>query len=289
MSVTSDFEPTRASRHHEPGRFWRFMRNEPLVHFILLAGLLFLAQAIWSGDDREVITVDRATQEFLVKQKQDLLLKPLSEEEKERVIESFIEDEMLVREARKRGFDDNSRIRRLLIQNMRFFIAKDLGKPSNEELRSFFEANADRFQSPPAITYDHVFFKDPEAIPAEALEKLKSGADHTTLGDFSLAFARQVPKATEKIILGWFGPKVGRQVLALEDGEWHGPFVSPQGGHFLRIAERIPSSRPDFAAAKNWIEAQWYFSQQREVLDEELAKIRKGYRIEVARPSGDGE
>ena len=51
-----------------------FMRREPLVHFVVAAGLLFLVSALWSGDAREVIRVDKATRDFLINQRAELLL-----------------------------------------------------------------------------------------------------------------------------------------------------------------------------------------------------------------------
>jgi hypothetical protein len=39
------------------------MWREPLVHFLGLAALRFMANALFSGDEREVITVDATTQE----------------------------------------------------------------------------------------------------------------------------------------------------------------------------------------------------------------------------------
>ena len=105
--------------------FRRFIR-EPLVHFLTIAVLLFVLNAVFSVDDREVITVDVAAQEFLVQRRQELLLRPMTDEEKTEVVQDFIEAEILVREARKRGFENNSRIRSLLIQNMRFFMTSEI-------------------------------------------------------------------------------------------------------------------------------------------------------------------
>ena len=140
------------------GGLYGFLK-EPLVHFLALAGLLFVLQALFAGDTREVISVGTDTQEYLFQQRQDLTLQPVSEEEKQQIIEDFIEEEILVREANKRGFADGSRIRRLLLQNMRFFIAGDLSEPSEEDLRTFFDENLRSFESPPSLELDHIFLR----------------------------------------------------------------------------------------------------------------------------------
>lgn len=83
-------------------QIWLHLRHEPLIHFLGIAALLFVFNAAFNGDEREVISVDVATQEYIIKQRQELLLRPLSKEEKIEAIDAFIEDEILVREAQKR-------------------------------------------------------------------------------------------------------------------------------------------------------------------------------------------
>lgn len=263
-------------------RVLQTLRDEPLLHFAVLAALLFAAHALWAGDDREVITVDAATQQYLIKQKQDLLLRPLSKTEKDEVIAAFVEDEMLVREAKKRGFDNNSRVRRLLVQNMRYFYSSDLPKPTDATLKAYFEANPERFRSPATAAYDQVFFKDAAAVPKDLLGQLNAGADHTNLGDTSLTVGRKVTGVDQKALVRTFGADEARRILAIADRQWHGPFASSQGVHFLRVAERQPARQAAFARARKWIEADWRLTKQRSTLDRELAKIRQGYRVEIA-------
>ena len=45
------------------------------MHFLGLAALLFVANALFSGDEREVITVDIATREYLIERQQELVLR----------------------------------------------------------------------------------------------------------------------------------------------------------------------------------------------------------------------
>ena len=78
-----------------------------------------------------------------------------------------------------------------------------------------------------------------------------------------------------------FGPEEAPKVLAIADQGWHGPFISPRGAHYLRIAQRHPPSRPSFEQAKRWLEQEWMMAKTREIMDRELAEMRTNYRIEV--------
>lgn len=256
------------------------LRREPLFHFLGLAALLFVANAWFSGDEREVIEVDPATREYLVERQQEIMLRELTEAEKNQAVENFIEEEILVREARKRGFENSSRIRTLLIQNMRFFMASEVPEPTEEDLRRFFDENIERFESPPSVTYEHVYFSDPAGIPAETLDQLRGGADYRQIGEADY-FSTRISRAGEQQIVSSFGREQAPEILGISDDVWHGPFISPNGAHFLRVAERHPASRPDWDSARNWIATEWLSAKNREIVDRELAMMRRDYRIEI--------
>ncbi len=94
--------------------------KEPLVHFLVLALLLFAIDYVFSSSQKERIVVDQQSIDYLIKQRADLELRELSAEEKQETIESYIDDEILLREAYKRGLNNNdSRMRRNMILKMR--------------------------------------------------------------------------------------------------------------------------------------------------------------------------
>ena len=255
--------------------------REPLLHFALLALLIFAVNWLLGQDDKELIVVDRATQEFLFEREQELLLRELQEEEKQALLDSFIEDELLVREARKRGFTDNSRVRALLIQNMRFFLREDVRIPSEEELQQFFADNLDTFSTPGAISYDQVFFQNPDSIPPSTLEDLQSGADFQTMGDRNPLGPLPLVKATQRNIAASFGSAEATKILAIDDRDWHGPFFSSIGAHFLRIRERHEAVQPRFDDVQDWVAMQWELGQHRAKLERELDEIKKNYLIQI--------
>jgi len=272
------------NRHTDPpsGVATTLLR-EPLVHFLGLAALLFVASAVFSGDEREVITVDVATQEYLIEQQQALTLRDLTDGEKKDAIDGFIEQEILVREARRRGLANNSRIRTLLIQNMRFFMADEIPDPTEDELRAYFDANIDRFATVPSVSYEHVLFVDPDAVPDDTLSLLRSGAEHQSIGETNWQNAL-LPRTSEQQIVANFGREYAPTILAIEDEEWHGPFTSANGAHFLRAAERHPAVRPTYESSRQWLEQDWIMAQRNEILEREIATMRENYRIEVLGP-----
>ena len=255
--------------------------REPLLHFALLALLIFVVSWLVGQDEKELIVVDRATQEFLFERERELVLRELQEEEKQALIDSFIEDELLVREARRRGFTDNSRVRALLIQNMRFFLREDPKTPSEEELQQFFADNREMFTTPGAISYDQVFFQDPDRVTPSTLVDLRGGADFKTLGDRNPLGPMPLVKATERNIATSFGSAEAMKILAIDDRDWHGPFFSSIGVHFLRIRERHAAVQPRFEDARDWVAMQWELAQHRAKLERDLDEIKDNYLIQI--------
>ena len=263
------------------GGAWHFIQREPLVHFLVLAALLFVANAALSGDEREVIEVDLETQAYLVKAQEDLLLRPLTEDERQGVIDNFIEEEVLVREARSRGFDNSSRIRTLMIQNMRFFLSSDIPVPSEQDIRAHYENNPDRFTTSPSITYEHVLFKDPATVSANTLESLNQGADFRQLGDSDALVQPLLRQVDARSIAATFGPDVAPDVLAIDDDLWHGPFTSGSGAHFLRIRERHEGRQPAFEDIQNWVQNDWQLYMSRKNVDDALTEMLENYIIDI--------
>ena len=165
--------------------------HEPLVHFVVLASLLFLIDAAFSGARKETIVVDRQTIDYLMQQREDLELRKLGSDERQETISAFVEDEILYREAYRRGLDKgDSRMRRNLILKMRGLLVGDIEAPTEEELKAFFEDNRERFTTPATWSLEHVYFSDPRQVPPRLLGELRSGLDPDSVGESSLAMER---------------------------------------------------------------------------------------------------
>jgi hypothetical protein len=98
----------------------RRIARSPLLHFILIGGLLY-----WATGNREsppeVLEVTRENISQLTSQWQRSTGRDPSPAELDRLIEQFIDDALLVRVARSLGWDRNDPVvQRRLIQNIRF-------------------------------------------------------------------------------------------------------------------------------------------------------------------------
>lgn len=256
------------------------LRREPLVHFLLLAGLLFVFESLWSARQAERIVVDRQTAEFLIQQREDLELRELSPEERRETLETWIEDEILYREAYKRGLDKDPRSRRNLILKMRGLALSELRDPTDQELRDHFESNRERFRRPPTLSLDHVYYRAPESIPAGLLAELRAGRPHDALGE-DLPSLRRRGRHTASQLAAALGPEAAREVLGLEEARWHGPVESRQGLHFVRVVERRPAEDARFEDVEAYLAQDWSLAQARRAVEAEVEEVRDGYEIVI--------
>ena len=152
------------------GKFAR----EPLIHFLALGALLFVLHTVVNNsrapekDNRIVISDTKV--EWLQSMWSKKWRRMPTEQELKNLVESYVREEILYREALTMGLDGNDTIiRRRLAQKMEF-LAKDIGqmiKPTENEIREFFDANIEHYREPELISFSHVYFNQDHRTNAD--------------------------------------------------------------------------------------------------------------------------
>jgi hypothetical protein len=247
--------------------------TEPLLHFLLLGVGLFVLFEFVAGEDasydENVIVVDRNTLLTFVQFRARAFepggaaayLDELQEGELERLIDDYLREEALYRQAVALGVDDNDYvIKRRMIQSVEFITngfvtaAVDLGE---EDIEAFFEANKDDYFIAPYMTFTHVYFEKDKrgADAALALAEVKltelnaarvSFAEAPRHGDRFPYFLNYVERDPD-FVASHFGPPVAEQLFMLEPdlALWQGPFVSPYGYHLVLLTKKVEGRYPD--------------------------------------------
>lgn len=130
--------------------------REPLVHFLLLGGVIFAismvtgrgnsAGAAPASDKQIIVTPDKVAllrSGFVL----DFGRQP-TDADMQRLIDAYVREEILVREARAQGLDrDDSIVRRRLVQKMEFEVA-DPAAPPDAVLADYLAQHPDPFRKP---------------------------------------------------------------------------------------------------------------------------------------------
>ncbi len=226
--------------------------KEPLLHFLLLGGVLFGFHAWMTPDTAAVdstrrieITAGHLTQmrEGYRRQYQRLP----DEQELRGLITAHLREEVLYREALALGLDrDDSIVRRRLAQKMEF-LTGDLAQtapPDDATLQRFFDGRAGQYAKPGRVTFRHVFFStqkrgsQAEAAAKAAVIALTQGASEDSVGDGFLhgfEFADQ----TGDDLTALFGGVFATQLAAAPQGIWSGPLTSSYGLHVVHVTARL--------------------------------------------------
>jgi hypothetical protein len=255
------------------------------VHFVVLGALLFAASALWEARRRETIVIDRATIETLVQQRSQLLGAPPSAEERALLVEGVVEDAVLLREAYRRGLEQDELVERHLVQKMRFVLGEEIAPPEDTELRAFFTAEAERYSNPPTVSLDQVFFENPAKLPPDLLARLRAGEDFRGLGQRLFMLGHRLARYSIADLTDLFGADLAREIFALPPGEWQGPLRSAHGVHLIRIAEKLPARVPAFEEVADWVREDWRHARQQELIAAQIAELRARYRIVIEEPA----
>lgn len=267
--------------------------REPFVHFVLLGGLLFAGHSLWQKHitkaDRTIIVspaeMERQAQIFASENQRQP-----SDADLEGLLFAHIEEQALMREAKRLGLDeDDTIIRRRLAQKMRFMIddvsAPEL--PPIDRLELWFEANPGRFVRPQTRSFEHIYLSPrdrSDTVIAEATKLLDAGVpeDWQSEGDAFMT-GRRFTKLARPAVQRDFGTAFAEQLFKLpNNSDWQGPINSAFGVHLVRLTDVADEYLPEFETIQAEVEAVWLDEAKRAENAEALKDLIGSYRVEVA-------
>jgi hypothetical protein len=275
--------PTRAAR----------LVREPLVHVAVLGVLLFGLHR-WVAPpnaSREIVVPADALPSMRDDFRRRTGRMPSATDE-QALVDAYVDDEILVREALALGLDRGDVVvRRRLIQKMQLLLenTETVPAPTDAELQAYLASHAGRYASPPRVSFTHVFVSSQRAgdragSEAEALRaQLDAGADPATLGDPFLR-GRELRLHAQGELASIFGAPFAAEVMALPEGTWSAPLRSTFGLHLVRVSEKRPGTAPELAAVREQVEREWRV-ERRTALDRDArARLRARYVVRVEGP-----
>jgi hypothetical protein len=187
------------------------------------------------------------------------------------IVDRFVDDEVLYREALAMGLDRGDIIvRRRLLQKMEFLLEglHPIPEPTDAELQAYLTAHVERYRTPARIGVTHVFVSrdrhgaDAEAVATALRAQLEAGADPATLGDPFLR-GRELRAQSEQDLSGIFGPAFARAAVELPLQEWSRPVTSSYGLHLVRVRDRAPAEVPALARIRATVLQDWSEERRR--------------------------
>jgi PPIC-type PPIASE domain len=283
--------------------------HEPLLHFLLAGVILFSAFALFRGDNAEndarTIVVDRRALLTFLQYRANAFdpdtfgtaLEGMTDDELDDVINAYVDEEILYREAKELGLEESdNNIRQRMVQKMDFLLADmatESTSISDADLEAYFRENIELYAVAPWATFTHVFFdaqKRGEEGAREAAEAAKQelnrrGAgfnDTAGLGD-NFPYLRNYVERTFEYIASHFGYDFVASLQALDpsDNEWQGPFHSVFGWHVILLTERADRAYPRLDDVRGRVERDLAAERSDEAVKKMTRAMRDRYKIRI--------
>ncbi|MGB5484706.1 peptidyl-prolyl cis-trans isomerase [Parasphingorhabdus sp.] len=266
--------------------------RDPIAHFVLI-GLVLVAinhfWNVWQGEQGRTIVVSAAEIERLENIWAGTAGRRPTGGDRQSIIDQYVQEEVLVREAERLGLGDGDTIiRRRLAQKMDFLVSEEssASDPTDAELKRWFEDHGNRFAAPEMRSFTHVYFSpekhgsriEPAAVTA--LARLKSGAEWKSLGDPFIQ-KRSYAAVPEREVTRLFGPEFAAAIFKLEAGTWSQPIGSAFGLHLVRIEAIDSAAEARFEPIRSEVLAAWQDDQRAEAKRTALNKLVGNYEVVI--------
>jgi hypothetical protein len=272
--------------------------RDPLLHFLLLGAAMFVIYGLVSqerGGKPGHIIITQGTIEHLAATFARVGQRPPTDQELAGLIQEYVREEVLYREALALGLDrDDTLIRRRLRQKMEF-VSEDVAaqaEPSDDDLRAYLQAHPEAFAVEPRVTFRQVYLdprrrgahlaRDLDRLLVE-LRHIRHTADPAELGDaFLLPHRFERVSATEVGTI--FGDTFAAGLSTLTPGQWQGPVPSGYGVHLVYVSERIEGRIPELAEVREAVRREWANSRRLAANQQFYEGLLKRYTVTIEAP-----
>ena len=281
----------------------RRLLREPLLQFLLIGLGLFGSYRLLNP------TPDRREQPGRIELTTDDLRQiriawlaqgrpALSSAEMQSLVDARVREEILYREALALGLDKGDTIvKRRMAQKMEFLFedVAALHEPTADELRAWFEKNAERFTLPACATFRHLYFSPDRRgarareDAAKALGKLASlppdWPDAAALAD-RFMFQDYYADRSSDDVAKTFGPPFAQALFGSTPGAWAGPIQSGYGWHLVWVESMTPARVPSFDEVEADVKSGWIEDQRAEIRAHAFEAMRARYEVVLPKDLG---
>lgn len=269
--------------------------SEPLVHFLVIAILLFIIfeQANSENENPNTITVsqgriDQIKQSFLTRWNREPLAKEL-----ENALHHYAINEMYLREARSLNMDVGDKVIDRRLRQKIDFLIEDLvttKEPTTTELMQYYQKNITKYQSLPVFSFQQVHLsidgnkEDLQQKIAQQKSLISQGLEPQ--GELKL-LPYQVNKQNNIQIDRVFGSDFSKQLANAPLSSWSGPIESSHGVHFVLINQRTPASNKAFELVKSTVQTDWQYDNLQLAKASFEQQLLQSYTIDQAEYSAE--
>ena len=274
------------------------LSKEPLVYFFVIGFVVFGLHSSLNSEkqarDEDPFTVEVASAdiEWIRSSWKARMKRQPTQQELQGLINRYIRDEILHREALAMDLDDRDLvIQRRLVQKLTF-VFEDLAEtiePTDDELKNYLRENQEKYRIPEMISFTQVYFnpgkrKDVMEEAKTVMARLKSAQstpeEAVSLGDTIMidsSFREKSPDEAARIL----GREFADELFSIDEKGWQGPIASTFGLHLVYISDRIASRMPEFENIREDVKNDFMYRRKKKVIDSAYNAVKSRYTILV--------
>jgi hypothetical protein len=269
----------------------RRLIGEPLLHFALLGGAMFVAYGLLAepaADNAEIVVTSDRIASLSAQFSAMRGGRPPTGDELRGLIETYVRDEMLYREGLALGLDRDDPVVRARVRQKADILSSDAlaAEPTDAELQAYLEAHQPDFDISGRISFEQVYF-DPtkhtdslETVSTRARAALAVGTDPEAVGDRTM-----LPRSMTQVMLtevrARFGEAFEQQLTQIDKEGWQGPFTTPFGAHLVRVTWREPVTRATLENARDEIARDWARVHTAKMKDQFYRSLAERYTVRI--------
>jgi PPIC-type PPIASE domain len=257
---------------------WRWVKHEPLVHFAVLGGLIFGADALLHPPvkDYHTITVTKALRQSFIDNFDEDKARVPADAELKKMIDSWVASEILYREGKALGVDrGDDMIRDRIAYKLQLLIFDQISvpQPTEEQLRAWFAANHARFDEPERVGF-YLTPPTDEATARRQLEDIQTQHESADLQKQTRAIlARPVASLAPA-----FGEGFRDGLLALPFAQWS-ILQSKDGWHVVRLDSRRDGVPASFDSVRDEAARIWHTEETRKRAWDAVNRLKASYAV----------
>jgi peptidyl-prolyl cis-trans isomerase C len=285
--------PVRADRPRPS--FGRTLIREPLIHFVLLGGLLFAVYGYLHRGVNDVTSYEIELTPQDISQMQTYFFsqwhRQPNPQEFSNLLEERVREEILYREALGMGLDKGDSIVKRRMEQKMEFLAEDVAnshEPTRAELKAWYAKHEQQFAIPAQVSFRHLYFSpDRRGVRAKddaasALLKMAGQPESSTaaasLYDRFMLQDRYQEVSLDELAKD-FGLPFARSLFQFKPGSWQGPIQSGYGWHLVFVRSVSPGRVSSFEDVEPDVKAAWLAEQRAEQWQKTYSTMRAKYQI----------
>ena len=257
--------------------------NKKFVIFLILGVLIYFIDILINEDEnsKDIFISDQEINSLVKAWESQVGRKP-NEDEVISIINDYIQEEILYREALNLGLERDDRIiKRRLAQKITFLKQETfIEKPPLNEIIDFYESNKNIYYISPTYSFTHYFFSNENNSEVRANKFFKELINNniSSKSDPFLLGKNFAYKSTNEIDRD-FGMNFSKNFINMQLNSWHSPVQSSFGYHIIKIIDKRDGYLPKIDEIFLQVELDYSNKRKEALLEKYISDIKSEYNI----------